>query len=224
MRKTLIAALLCMAGPAMSQGIPVFDASANVSIAKQLAEALRQVQIATQQLQQYRMMYDSVTGNRGIGSIISAVPGSVLPSDMRSIYYSASSMSASNITGPAQAILRSEVFNGSTAEMQAHVTARSKSATANNKALAEVAYADTQRDISDINRLTQEIARTQDAKAIAEVQASLTAKQASLAANQNRLILIAQANAAERGLIDEQRAEADRRILSSQNTYVPPIR
>lgn len=60
--------------------------------------------------------------------------------------------------------------------------------------------------------------------AIAEVQAALTAKQASLAANQNRLILFAQAQTAERGLIDEQRAGVDRRILSSSNTYVPPIR
>lgn len=215
---------LMVSGPALAAGIPVFDAISAANFVKQIAEVQKQLTTMQQQLVEARRMYDSVTGNRGVGSLLnSPLVSTALPSDIRSLYYAASSASYGSITGPLERVLRSEQFTGTTAEGHAHVEARDRQARAQRKAVAEVAYDKMQSDLVEIDRLTTEISRTQDAKGIAELQALIAAKQAAITNEQTKLQLIAQMQDAERDLIDQQKRDMSRRILSSQNTYVPSI-
>lgn len=68
-----------------------------------------------------------------------------------------------------------------------------------------------------------EISRTQDQKAIEELQARIAGEQAAIQNETTKLQMIAQLRQAEQALISEQRRERNMRILSSGNQGMPTI-
>ena len=65
---------------------------------------------------------------------------------------------------------------------------------------------------------------TSDPKAIAELQARIQAEQAAINNEATKLQMIAMLQQAEQRLIDEQRTQLNRRILSGSNTGFPSLR
>ena len=65
---------------------------------------------------------------------------------------------------------------------------------------------------------------TSDPKAIDELQARIGAEQAAINNEATKLQMIAMLQQAEQRLIDEQRTQLNRRILSSSNTGFPSLR
>ncbi|WP_299453344.1 P-type DNA transfer protein VirB5 [uncultured Pigmentiphaga sp.] len=229
MRKAVLAAAMAAflgaSGPVLASGIPVFDATRAADFIQQFARMKEQLDTARQQLAEAQRLFDSMSGIRGFGDLFRNTGlREYLPDDLRSIYDSVNGGGYAGISGSIQDILRQEQLgSGSIDDLQRAIGERSRNAAATDKAVGLRGYEGAQRRLAQIEALTDEIARTQDQKAIEELQARIAAEQAAIQNEMTKLQLIAHLRQAERALIQEQEQELNRRILSSENRGMPSI-
>lgn len=235
MRKILrtfaLAAALAF-GSSAHAGIPVIDgANLAQSIqqvlawAQQYQQMAEQIQQAQQQLQQLETTYQSMTGSRGLGSLL-ANPGlpQYLPEEWKTVYATASGGGYAGISGALSQILADEQLVGSVAAIEQQIMQRSREVAATDKALGLRAYDGAKARLTQIEALMGQINGTSDPKAIAELQARIQAEQAAINNEATKLQMIAMLQQAEQRLIDEQRTQLNRRILSGSNTGFPSLR
>nr|WP_032490329.1 type IV secretion system protein [Escherichia coli]CAA57025.1 TrwJ protein [Escherichia coli]FAA00031.1 TPA: TrwJ protein [Escherichia coli] len=216
-----VAAILGAASPVMAQGIPVFDGTRALDFVQQFARMKEQLDTAKDQLAEAQRMYEAVTGGRGLGDLMrNAQLREYLPDDLRTVYDSANGGGYSGISGSINDILRDERLNGSVADMRRSIEERSRTARTTDKA---VGCGPTKGHSNASRRLKDEISRTQDQKAIEELQARIAGEQAAIQNETTKLQMIAQLRQAEQALISEQRRERNMPILSSGNQGMPTI-
>lgn len=219
-----VAAILGAASPVMAQGIPVFDGTRAADFLQQFARMKEQLDTAKDQLAEAQRMYEAVTGDRGLGNLMrNAQLREYLPDDLRTVYDSANGGGYAGISGSINDILRDERLNGSVADMRRSIEERSRAAAATDKAVGLRAYEGAQQRLAQIEGLMDEISRTQDQKAIEELQARIAGEQAAIQNETTKLQMIAHLRQAEQSLISEQRRERNMRILSSGNQGMPTI-
>ncbi|CCJ51898.1 P-type DNA transfer protein VirB5 [Bordetella parapertussis] len=220
-----VAAILGGAGPAMAQGIPVFDGTRAADFIQQFTRMKEQLDTAKDQLAEAQRMYESMTGGRGLGDVLrNAQLREFLPEDLQTVYDSANGGGYAGISGSLKDILRDEELSGSVEEMERRIQARSLNAAATDKAVGLRAYEGAQQRLAQIEGLMDEISRTQDQKAIEELQARIAGEQAAIQNETTKLQMIAQLRSAEQALIAEQQRELSMKILSSQNQGMPRIK
>ena len=230
--RTLALAAGLAFGSSAHAGIPVIDgANLAQSIqqvlawAQQYQQMAEQIQQAQQQLQQLETTYQSMTGSRGLGSLL-ANPGlpQYLPDEWKTVYQTAAGGGYSGISGALSQILADEQLVGSVAAIEQQIMQRSREAAATDKAVGLRAYDGAKARLTQIEALMGQINGTSDPKAIAELQARIGAEQAAINNEATKLQMIAMLQQAEQRLIDEQRTQLNRRILSSSNTGFPSLR
>lgn len=230
MRKAVLAAAMAAflgaSGPVLASGIPVFDATRAADFIQQFARMKEQLDTARQQLAEAQRLFDSMSGIRGFGDLFRNTGlREYLPDDLRKIYDSVNGGGYAGISGSIQDILNQErLGTGSVNDLRQAIVDRERNAAATEKAIGLRGYEGAQRRLAQIEALMDEIGRTQDQKAIEELQARIAAEQAAIQNETTKLQLIAHLREAERKLIAEQRRELNQRILSNQNTGMPQIR
>lgn len=230
MRKAVLAAAMAAflgaSGPVLAAGIPVFDATRAADFIQQFARMKEQLDTARQQLAEAQRLFDSMSGIRGFGDLFRNTGlREYLPDDLRKIYDSVNGGGYAGISGSIQDILNQErLGTGSVNDLRQAIVDRERNAAATEKAVGLRGYEGAQRRLAQIEALMDEIGRTQDQKAIEELQARIAAEQAAIQNETTKLQLIAHLREAERKLIAEQRRELNQRILSNQNTGMPQIR
>ena len=218
-------------GSSAHAGIPVIDgANLAQSIqqvlawAQQYQQMAEQIQQAQQQLQQLESTYQSMTGSRGFGSLLSN-PGlpQYLPDEWKTVYQTAAGGGYSGISGTLSQILSDEQMSGTIAQREQQFLQRSREAAATDKATGLRAYDGAKARLSQIQSLMGQINSTSDPKAIAELQARIGAEQAAINNEATKLQMIGMLQQAEQRLIAEQRQDTNLRLLSSANTSMPRI-
>lgn len=209
--------------PALAQ-MPVFDAARALDFVQEFAKLKEQLDTAKSQLLEAQKMYESVTGNRGFGDLLREGDfEQYLPSNAKGLYDG--SGGGAGISGALADIQREEQdrLTGTVPEMEASVRERARRAAATEKALGLRGYEGAKARLAEIEALMDEISRTQDPKALGELQARLAGEQALIANERTKLEFIASLQAAEAKLISEQRLEVSRRILDPANAGMPSI-
>lgn len=211
-----------------AQGIPVFDGTANVkNFMEQMQQMQEQLDIANSQLREAQNIYNSTTGIRGFGDLLrNPELAKYLPDDMKNIYNAMERGGLEGIQGGIDAILKqeSEALNGSYQESQANAIQRARETAAVNKAMGQSAYQGASERLGQIEALMDEISKTEDQKAIQELQARLTAEQAAIQNELNKANLIAELAKAEEVLVEQQKDDAVRQEFDSKKTGMPGIR
>jgi len=183
---------------ASAQGIPVIDIQS-------IAQAVQQVAAWKQQYQQMDQQISQMSGNRGMGGLLSNENRSYLPPDWNS------AMSALNnggggsygqLASNAQQILKSQsVLQGSdisnlSPDMQQYLsTVRNMSAS--QQALGQAAYQNAAQRVSLLQTLTNQINSSTDPKAIMDLHARIASEQNTLSNDQAQLQSVAQLTAAQ---------------------------
>lgn len=220
LKKTaLILIILAATGSVGYAQWAVIDGTAADNFAKQFTEVGKQVKAAEAQLKQAQDMFNSVTGNRGLGSLFpNSVNSKLLPKNMEGIY---SELEKNGISGSVNKILNEEKLSGSVEDMAKSIDERQRQSAAAQKALGLKAYANAQQRLDQIETLRQKIGETGDQKAIGELQARLQVEQAAIQSETNKLQLLQQMQVNEDKLIDVQRQQLNRKILSNKNSQSP---
>lgn len=219
-------------GSSAHAGIPVIDSAAIAKAAQQVAawaeqyeQMAEQIQQAQKQLHQLETTYQSMTGSRGLGSLL-ANPGlpQYLPDDWKEIYNTAAGGGYAGISGTLSQILTDEQLSGTIADREQRFMQRSREAAATDKATGLRAYDGAKARLTQIQSLMGQINGTSDPKAIAELQARIQAEQAAIDNEATKLQMVAMLQQAEQRLIAGQRQDTNLRLLSSTNTAMPEIK
>lgn len=229
MRKLVITAAIVVivgaASPVMAQGIPVFDATRAADFLQQFTRMKEQLDTARSQLAEAQRLFESMSGTRGFGDVLrNHQLRQYLPDDLKTVYDTVNGGGYSGISGSIDDILREEQLSGSVTEMARAIDERSRRTMVTDKAIGLRAYEGAQQRLDQIDGLMDEISRTQDQKAIEELQARIAAEQAAIQNETTKLQMIAHLRHAEQTLIAEQKRELNRRILSSENRAMPTLR
>lgn len=206
---------LFLAEEASAQGMPVFDSSS-------FGQLVISVKSLAGQLAQLQATYSSLTGSRGLGSILdNPALKQYLPSDWTRVYDAAKSGGYAGISGTLPAIQAGERLTGTVPEAQASIVARSQRAAVTDKAVGLQAYEGAKARLSQIESLMGEIDKTRDPKAIQELQARIAVEQAAVQNEATKLELVALLQRAEDRLIAQQKSDLAQRILSASNQGMP---
>jgi type IV secretion system protein VirB5 len=196
---------------ARAQGIPVFDASA-------VAQMLMTVSNLQQQVQQLMTTYNSLTGVRGFGNLLSnPVVAQSLPANWQSIYTAIQQGGYSGLTGAAQALRSaSQIYNcQNQSGLDQQICQRTLNKPFQDKALAQGAYQTELDELNQVQALVQQINQTQDPKGIAELQGRIAGEQAAIQQETTKLQLFRMMAETEDHLVAEQQHELDLQRSSS---------
>lgn len=198
--RNLIAAILL--------GIGALSAHAQlvVSDPMALAEAVKQVRAWEQQYTQMRMQIDSMTGNRGMATLLPAA-NRVLPADWAQSMTQLSAL-AQQIRS-AQAVLTPAQAASLSPSLQSFLS-QSQNLSAATQAMAQAAYNDAAVREQRLRTLTGALATTNDPKASYDLANAIAIEHAALVKDQNQLAAArngaaAQAEA-ERLMVNQMRA------------------
>lgn len=150
---------------------------------KALAEAVKQVRAWEQQYAQMRMQIDSMTGNRGMASLLPAAMH-VLPPDWTQSMTQLSSL-AQEIRS-AQAILTPRQAASLSPSLQSFLS-QAQNISAANQAMAQAAYNDATVREQRLRTLTGALATTNDPKAAYDLANAIAIEHAALVKDQNQL-------------------------------------
>lgn len=230
MRMKLIAtgvafgAALAVSAPSSAQ-MAVVDLKAIVQAKQQVDQMRQQLSQLQRTYSQLESTYKSATGNRGMGDVFNdrSIRNN-LPSNWQQVYDSASRGGYSGISGSIDAIARQNQLTGSVNNGMASVRSRQSQMGATNKAVGMQAYAGAQARLNQLDQLTAQISRTQDPKAIAELQARIATEQGAMQNEQTKLQLMAMLQQSEADLVRQQKVDLNARIMNGRNSKTPVIR
>ncbi|EFM56042.1 P-type DNA transfer protein VirB5 [Brucella inopinata] len=198
--------------------LPVTDAS---SIAQNLAHHLEEmVKFAEQieqlrlQLQQQRQQLSALTGARGLGDILrDPTLRSYLPHNWRNLYEAVMSGGYLAAAGETAMLLRkSQVYDScaSISDKDQRIACEAKVVKPlQDKVMTSNAYDATDKRLQEIESLMQEINKTEDPKAIAELQGRIESENAMIQNEDTRLHLYKQMAEAQDKILDQRQHELD---------------
>ncbi|MBE8127172.1 P-type DNA transfer protein VirB5 [Photobacterium damselae subsp. piscicida] len=241
MKKHLIAAALAAVVVMPTHaGIPVIivaDIPTQIYQIQNYGQMLKDYATMVEQLEQMRRQFTqmekeftSITGARNLGDILNNPHfKQYLPDDWQRIYDGVRNNGYASLSGTAKALRdASKVFdaceniNNPTEKRICNAKAVKP---AQDQAFAQAAYSKSQERVSQIEGLMQEINRTRDPKAIAEINGRIQAEQALIQNEQTKLSLYQASAEAEERILKQQEDESAMKLLSSRNfgTIVPPM-
>lgn len=227
---TLAVALLVSIPFTSAAQIPVTDV-AQITLtqsnqAANVAKYLEMIAQYKQQIEQMKRQYESLTGSRGMGSLLNdPAYASYLPAEWQDVYDRVRRGGYEGLTGSARAMRdANKLFDAcaSRANDEKQVCERRASKAAQDKAFATNAFDKAQERWDQIAGLIQAINGTEDPKAIAELQARIDGEQAAIQNEQIKLRMYQMIAAAEDRLIEQQEQEAIAKSLSRRG-YVTPL-
>jgi len=150
---------------------------------KALAEAVKQVRAWEQQYAQMRTQIDSMTGNRGMASLLPAA-SRIMPADWTQSMTQLSAL-AQEIRS-AQAVLTPRQAASLSPALQSFLS-QSQNLSAANQAMAQSAYNDATAREQRLRTLTGALATTNDPKAAYDLANAIAIEHAALVKDQNQL-------------------------------------
>jgi type IV secretion system protein VirB5 len=206
MKKLLASlALSALASSSFAQ-IPVTDGAAiarhTASQIETIAKWKMQYDQMVSQIDQQKQQYQSVTGTRGLGTIMNnPALREYLPADWQGVYDSVRGGGYSGLSGRGAAVYdANKVFDScqSVTGGEQRIACQARAVKASqDKGFALDAYDKAKGRITQIDQLMAKINDTSDPKAIAELQGRIAAEQANIQNEQTKLQLYAMVAAAE---------------------------
>lgn len=218
-KKAVVAAvLISVAGvsPVFATSIPVVDIALNTQTKMNQVENIAKL---VAQLQQLKAQVQAITGDRGMGGLLSGQNRGYLPPDWNqamnvlnsssSSPYSALANAAQSIK-TAQSVLSTADVNNLTPQMQ-QLLNQARNASATQQALGQAAYQQASQRVGLLQQLTNAISGASDAKAVMDLQARIQSEQTMLQNDQSKLQSLAQLQQAQdvatRQMHNEMRAQ-----------------
>lgn len=221
----ILAGGLSLSSAAFAQ-IPVTDGA---SIAKQIANQVEtiakwklQYDQMMSQIDQAKQQYDSLTGSRGLGTIMNdPAMRDYLPGDWQAVYDSVRSGGYSGLTGTGKSVYdANKIYDAcghfTIAQQRTSCEAQAVKG-AQDKGFALDAYNAAKSRINQIDQLMQKINQTQDPKAIAELQARIGAEQANIQNEQTKLQMYSMVAAAEDRVQKQRQREINAQVVDKRS-------
>ncbi|WP_448649544.1 P-type DNA transfer protein VirB5 [Pseudomonas corrugata] len=191
----------------------------------------QQVEQMTSQIDQMKQQYQSITGSRGLGTIMdNPALRDYLPQDWQQVYDSVQSGGYAGLSGRAAQIYNDRKVYDACSQFTTTQQKTSCQAQAvkpsQDKALALDAYDAAKGRLRQIDQLMGKINDTADPKAIAELQSRISAEQAMIQNEQTKLQMYQMVAQAEDRLQRQQQREinaqlVDKRGYSRLQTFNP---
>ncbi|WP_150140517.1 P-type DNA transfer protein VirB5 [Candidatus Enterovibrio escicola] len=241
MKKYFLVAVLIFGSVTQTQaGIPVsiiLDAPSMTNQIINYAQMLKEYAMMIQQLDEIRkqfkqmeLEYTAMTGSRNLGDILNDPQfKQYLPDDWQSVYSRVRNKGYDGLSNSAKGIRDSSKIYDACANIinqtEKNICNALAVKPAQDQAFAMDAYAKSQDRVGQIEGLMREINRTNDPKAIAELNARIQAEQALIQNEQTKIALYRESASAEQRILLQQELEADKKIFSSKNhgVIVPPL-
>ena len=170
----LAASLTSVPFMAIASGIPVVDGAAAAQRAQnfvqQMMEMAKQLAQMKQQYEQQVKQFKAMTGSRGLGNILKDTVKDQIPSEWSAIYDGAKNIDYKS------------VING-----KAYQTDNADKLLVHNQQMISKVFADTKKQLENIEQLMNQINNTQDIKAATDLQNRIAVEQAKIANNQIKL-------------------------------------
>lgn len=227
--KILTLSLVLAGGLSLSSAsyaqIPVTDgASIGQQIAAQaetIAKWKVQYDQMVSQIEQAKQQYESITGSRGLGTIMNdPAMRDYLPSDWQAVYDSVKSGGYSGLTGTGKSVYNANKIYDACAHFTDSQQRTSCEAlavkSAQDKGLALDAYEKAKSRINQIDKLMSKINDTSDPKAIAELQGRIAAEQANIQNEQTKLQMYQMVAAAEDRVQQQRQKEINAKVLDNR--------
>jgi type IV secretion system protein VirB5 len=186
-----------------AQGIPVYDA-------QNVVQAIATVAQLKQQVQQELQLYQSLSGTRGFGELMSnPVLSKSLPPNWQSVYAAIQNGGYAGLTGSAQTLRSaSKIYDcEDQSGIDQQVCQRALNKPFQDKAFTTQAYQTRLQELDQIEGLMRQINVTQDQKGIGELQARIQIENAAVANEMTKLQLFRMLAEAEDRLITGQQQE-----------------
>jgi type IV secretion system protein VirB5 len=187
-----------------------------VNEADQLAQLEQQVVQFDKQIEQYKQEYDSLTGSRGLGDLLSNLfLRDVVPQDVSSVYSSIKAGGFGMTSAANDIRAATKIFDcGSLSGGDASRCKASLNKPSQDTAYSENALKLTSQRQDEIQGLQDQINSTDDPKAIAELQARIATEQAQVQNDSVRIIALQLESQNQDRLIEQQGREATMKNLS----------
>ena len=221
----ILAGGLSLSSAAFAQ-IPVTDgASIGQQIAAQvetIAKWKLQYDQMVSQIDQAKQQYESLTGSRGLGTILNdPAMRDYLPGDWQAVYDSVKNGGYSGLTGTGKSVYDANKIYDACAHFNDSQQRTSCEALAvkgaQDKGFALDAYNAAKSRINQIDQLMQKINQTQDPKAIAELQARIGAEQANIQNEQTKLQMYSMVAAAEDRVQKQRQREINAKVVDKRS-------
>lgn len=207
---------IAMSSAALAQ-IPVTDvASITTNVTNQIETIAKwklQYEQMVSQINSMERQYSSLTGSRGLGSIMNNPSmRDYLPQDWQSVYDSVKNGGYPGLSGTGKTVYDANKIYDACAHFIGDAVERigcEQRAVkgAQDKGFALDAYNAAKGRINQIDQLMGQINQTQDPKAIAELQARIQVEQANIQNEQTKLQMYAMVAAAEDKVQQQRQAE-----------------
>ena len=212
-----------LGGNAAHAGIPVLDVANLAQAVQQVLSWKQQYDQMVQQYQQMQSQYNSLTGSRNLGDILNnPLLQGVVPADVATVFNGLNQGGYSGLTSAAQGIRNAamkyncENMTGDTQiACQAALNTNAQAQAYQQSALQLI----TQR-VSQIQSLQSQINTTQDPKAIAELQARITAENTQVSNDANRIAVMQALAQSQRLAADQALREQTMKMLSEDTPTV----
>ncbi|APX68114.1 MULTISPECIES: P-type DNA transfer protein VirB5 [unclassified Brucella] len=198
--------------------LPVTDAGAiTQNLAnhiEQMVKFVQQIEQLKRQFEQQKMQLQALTGARGLGDILrDPTLRSYLPHNWRDLYEAGMSGGYLAAAGETAILLRkSQVYDpcASISNKDQRIACEAKvMKPIQDKVMTSEAYDATDKRLKEIESLMQEINKTGDPKAIAELQGRIDAENAMIQNEDTRLQLYQQMAEAQDKILDQRQRELD---------------
>ena len=196
----------------------VIDAAAIGQLAAQAATLGKQLTEAKNQVTQLKNTYDSLTGSRDLGTIMNnPALRNYLPQDWQKVYDSVKQGGYAGLSGTAKTMYNQVYDSCQHIKLDDERLACESAAVkgAQDKGFAMDAYDKAQGRMDQIDQLMAEVNKTQDPKAIAELQARIATEQANIQNEQTKLQMYAMVAEAEDKMQQQNKREMNARTWAA---------
>lgn len=170
----LLAASLASVPFTVTAGIPVTDGAATAqrekNFAKEMLEMGKQLTEMKRQFEQQVKQFKAMTGSRNMGNLLKDTVKDQIPSEWSAIYNGAKNIDY-------KSMINSKAYKADGAD---------KLLVQNQEMLSKV-FAETKKQLGNIENLMNQINSTQDIKAAADLQNRIAVEQAKISNNQTKL-------------------------------------
>ena len=196
MKQVMSIIVSCLISSQATATVSVIDSANLAKAAEQVASLSQQLAAMQAQLAQAKEQYTTITGNRGLGNLLyNQDLYKILPN------IQAASGKEYNLTGILTDLALSEQLTGSIKEIQHKIIQRQRQSSLANKAVSMAAYQAAADRLEQIEALMHQISKTQDLKAINEVQARIAIEQTAIQNEITKLQMLSELQLAEQRLI-----------------------
>lgn len=191
----LLSGGLAVSVPAFAGGIPVFDGAAVAQAIQQGIQMKQQIENQIKQINELKSQVKALTGSRNIGKLLRNEAQEALPDEWKSVYEAAKKQGGSG----GKDLLSGKAYDAKNSDerliKQFDMTLKS--------------IKDSQLRMKNISALLDQVDKTQDAKAAADLQNRIAGEQAKIQQNQINLDTMAR--------LYEMQKEIDERNFAQYN-------